>query len=87
MESTSIYQSLSKNAFSGNPTVAFRGQKFDQQQVLLFRKILKIIRQNLCNKNVLAWMAELADALDSKSGSFARVRVRPPLQVPMDRNL
>ena len=28
-------------------------------------------------------MAELADALDSKSSSFTRVRVRPPLQVPV----
>ena len=31
----------------------------------------------------VAWMAELADALDSKSSSFTRVRVRPPLQVPV----
>ena len=33
---------------------------------------------------VFAWMAELADALDSKSSSFTRLRVRPPLQVPVN---
>ena len=42
-------------------------------------------RNDLSNDRVIsvAWMAELADALDSKSSSFTRVRVRPPLQVPV----
>ena len=41
--------------------------------------------QDLSNYSIVlvAWMAELADALDSKSSSFTRVRVRPPLQVPV----
>ncbi len=35
--------------------------------------------------SLIAWMAELADASDSKSDDFTVVWVRPPLQVPNAR--
>ncbi len=38
---------------------------------------------DIASENGLARMAELADAPDSKSGSFTRVGVRPSLRAPL----
>jgi hypothetical protein len=39
---------------------------------------------DIAGENDLARMAELADAPDSKSGSFTRVGVRPSLRAPLN---
>lgn len=40
------------------------------------------LNSKLCFVNCIAWMVELVDTLDSKSGFSNGVRVRVPLQAP-----
>ncbi len=64
------------------PTVNFFN--FTEGKVYQNYKVANLIKfQDKSNLSLDARMAELVDALDSKSSSREGVRVRPPLRVPL----